>query len=115
MQFFENMRAGIVADLAAFHPNSWTDVENALKEMAEIQQAYGAGHRDLGVRLGPDRKPYVAAFGEVVSDLSKHNDALAQQLMEALGVVESAHSAELQRIRAPRPSEEDFDVSRNRG
>jgi hypothetical protein len=114
MKFFENMRAGIEADIVAFHPTSWGDVEDAFQELFHISMvSLGGGFRHLGMTLGPDRKPYTAAFGAFVAELSKHHEDVAQGIVAAQGIVESAHEAELKRIRAPRPDEIDLDVERN--
>jgi hypothetical protein len=114
-QFFVGMREATSKDLSSFDPYSYNDVESGLNELREVYHQIGGCLDDLAKRLGPDRTPFVTAFGTLMGELSQHMRNTAGGIGEAQVVLEAAHNTEIRRIKAPRAGEEMFDVERNRG
>jgi hypothetical protein len=96
MTHFQNLREAVEQDFSVLQAHlmdpeggHWTEVRDALEELALVYQELGNAGRGLGNTI-IDKGGYTGAFGELMTALGLHTSTDGERCHEALNVVRAS-------------------------
>jgi hypothetical protein len=96
MTYFQNLREAIEQDFSVLQARltdpeggHWTEVRDALEELALIYQELGSAGSGLGNSI-IDKGGYTGAFGELLIEFGTHTSSDGERCHEALAVVRTS-------------------------